>query len=65
MIKINGKMINKNIKELDLFQNKLTYLSVEIGQLTQLSTLNLYKEYPILIWRILYIFIYKLIWDMP
>jgi len=30
MIKINGKKMNKDIKELDLSKNKLTHLQVEI-----------------------------------
>ena len=41
MIKINGKMMNKDIKELYLFNNQLTHLPVEIGQLTQLTKLYL------------------------
>ena len=41
MISINGKMINKDIKELDLSYNNLTQLPVEIGQLTQLTILYL------------------------
>ena len=41
MISINGKMINKDIKELDLSHNNLTQLPVEIGQLTQLTVLYL------------------------
>ena len=41
MIKINGKMVNKDIKELDLSCNQLTHLPVEIGQLTQLTELYL------------------------
>jgi len=44
MIKINGKMVNKNIKELDLSNNQLTRLPVEIGQLTQLTQLYLYDN---------------------
>ena len=41
MISINGKMVNKDIKKLDLSNNELTQLPVEIGQLTQVTTLNL------------------------
>ena len=41
MIKINGKMVNKDIKELELSNNQLTHLPVEIGQLTQLTELFL------------------------
>ena len=37
MISINGKMINKDIKHLDLSYNNLTQLPIEIGQLTQLT----------------------------
>ena len=40
MIKINGKMVNKDIKELSLYKNQLTHIPVEIGQLTQLTELN-------------------------
>ena len=43
MISINGKMINKDIKHLDLSYNNLTQLPIEIGQLTQLT--NLYLSY--------------------
>jgi hypothetical protein len=41
MISINGKMVNKDIKHLDVGYNNLTQLPVEIGQLTQLTTLDL------------------------
>ena len=41
MIKINGKSFNKDIKELDLYNNQLTQLPSEIGQLTQLTELYL------------------------
>ena len=42
MISINGKMVNKDIKNLNLsFNNNLTQLPVEIGQLTHLTELNL------------------------
>ena len=41
MISINGKMVNKDIKKINLSYNKLTKLPVEIGQLTQLTTLHL------------------------
>jgi len=44
MILINGKMVNKDIKELDLRYNNLTQLPVEIGQLTQLTTLDLFNN---------------------
>ena len=40
MITINGKIVNKDIKKLDLSNNKLTQLQVEIGQLTQLTVLD-------------------------
>ena len=36
MISINGKILNKDIKELDLYNNKLIHLPVELWQLTQL-----------------------------
>ena len=41
MITINGKKVNKDITNLNLFNNKLTKLPVEIGHITQLITLNL------------------------
>ena len=41
MISINGKMVNKDITNLNLSNNKLTQMPVEIGQLIQLTTLNL------------------------
>ena len=41
MISINGKMINKDIQHLDLSYNNLSQIPVEIGQLTQLTTLDL------------------------
>ena len=41
MISINGKMVNKDIKKLNLSNNNLTQLPVEIGHLTQLTELNL------------------------
>ena len=41
MITINGKIVSKDITILNLANNKLTQLPVEIGQLTQLITLNL------------------------
>ena len=41
MITINGKMVHKDIKKLDLSYKNLTQLPVEIGQLTQLTELNL------------------------
>jgi len=41
MIKINGKMVNKDIKELDLTYYQLTHIPIEIGQLTQLTRLIL------------------------
>ena len=41
MITINGKKVNKDINKLNLLNNKLTQLPVEIGHLTQLTTLNL------------------------
>jgi len=44
MISINGKMVNKDIKHLDLAYNNLTKLSVEIGQLTRLTTLYLHHN---------------------
>ena len=44
MITINGKKVNKDIKYLNLFANKLTKLPVEIGQLTQLTELTLYDN---------------------
>jgi len=33
MIKINSKIVNKDIKELDLSNNQLIHLPKEIGQL--------------------------------
>ena len=44
MIKINGKMMNKDIKELYLFNNQLTHLPIKIGQLTELTILSLYNN---------------------
>ena len=41
MITINGKKVNKDITSLDLFDNNITKLPVEIGQLTQLTELYL------------------------
>ena len=41
MISINGKMVNKDIKNLNLIYNNLTKLPIEIGALAQLTTLNL------------------------
>ena len=41
MIKINDKMVNKDIKKLVLFNKKLTQLPVEIGHLSQLTILYL------------------------
>ena len=41
MIKINGKPVDKDIKELYLSSNQLTELPREIGNLTQLTYLNL------------------------
>ena len=41
MIKINGRIFNTDIKELDLSCNQLTQLPKEIGQLTQLINLVL------------------------
>uniref|UniRef100_A0A6C0HNB1 Leucine-rich repeat domain-containing protein n=1 Tax=viral metagenome TaxID=1070528 RepID=A0A6C0HNB1_9ZZZZ len=41
MISINGKMVNKDITELNLSYKKLTQLPVEIWQLTQLRILYL------------------------
>ena len=41
MITINGKMVNKDIKKLNLSNNNLTQLPVEIVKLKQLTTLNL------------------------
>ena len=41
MIKINGKSFNKDIKKLYLFDNQLTQLPSEIGQVTQLDELSL------------------------
>ncbi len=43
MIKINGKSVDKDIKELYLHNNELTQLPREIGQLTQLT--HLYLSY--------------------
>ena len=40
MIIIKGKMMNKDIKELELSGNNLTHLPVEIGQLAYLTKLN-------------------------
>ena len=44
MISINGKKVNKDIKNLNLSNNNITQLPVEIGQLTQLTTLHLYNN---------------------
>ena len=41
MITINGKKVNKDIKNLNLTYNNLTQLPVEIGHLTQLTRLYL------------------------
>ena len=41
MISINKKMVNKDIKMLNLSFNNLTHLPAEIGQLTQLTSLFL------------------------
>jgi Leucine-rich repeat (LRR) protein len=41
MISINGKKVNTDIRHLNLSYNNLTQLPVEIGQLTQLTTLDL------------------------
>ena len=41
MIKINGKQVNKDIKELDLDKKQLTTFPREIGQLTHLIKLHL------------------------
>ena len=43
MISINRKRVDKDIKELNLYNNNLTHLPVEIGLLTQLT--NLYLSY--------------------
>ena len=37
MISINGKKVNKDIKNLNLSYNNLTQLPIEIGQLTQMK----------------------------
>ena len=56
MIKINGTMVNKDIKKLDLSYKKLTHLPVEIGQLTQLTKLNVLGNQinylPVEIWQL-------------
>ena len=44
MIKINGKSFNKDIKELYLYNNQLTELPREIGNLTQLNRLILHGK---------------------
>ena len=44
MIKINGKQVDKDIKELNVCNNQLTQLPREIGQLTQLTNLDLYDN---------------------
>ena len=44
MIKINGKKVNTDIKELNLYYNNLTHLSKKIGQLTQLTKLYLFNN---------------------
>ena len=41
MISINGKKVNKDIKNLNLAYNNITILPIEIGQLKQSSTLHL------------------------
>ena len=41
MISINGKIVNKDITNLNLSYNNLTQLPVDIGQLTQITALYL------------------------
>ena len=56
MISINGKMVNNDIEKINLSFNDLTHLPVEIGQLTQLTTLNLQfnklTHLPVEIWHL-------------
>ena len=47
MIPINGKMVNNDVKELDLSDKQLTQLPIEIVQLQTLTILKLHNNHLI------------------